>query len=264
LTPSAYIEGVGLLGPGLSGWTASVPILAGTQDYQPGRTVLPQPALLPAAERRRCGAIVKLSLATGLEAIGAAGLDAAGLPSVFASSGGDGENCHAICEMLASGDHLISPTRFHNSVHNIAAGYWAIATGSMATASVLCAYDGSFGAGLLEAMAQAVVDRTRVVLMACDTPYPDPIDGVRHIPDAFGVALVLAPQQGHHAVARISVGLTGSQSNRNDDGALEALRGSVPAARALPLLSCIAKQREANLVLDYLDHANLAVHIAPC
>jgi hypothetical protein len=264
LTLSAYIEGVGLLGPGLSGWTASLPILAGTQDYQPGRTVIPLPALLPAAERRRCGAIVKLSLATGLEAIGAAGLDAASLPSVFSSSGGDGENCHAICEMLASGDHQISPTRFHNSVHNIAAGYWAIATGSMATASVLCAYDGSFGAGLLEAMAQAVVDRTHVVLMACDTPYPDPIDSVRHIPDAFGVALVLAPQRGDHALARISIGLTGTQSDRNDDEALEALRGSVPAARALPLLCCIAQRRQANLVLDYLEYTNLAVDIAPC
>lgn len=261
---STYIEGIGLLGPGLTGWPASELILIGKQDYEPGRTVLPSPAMLPPAERRRCGAIVKLSLATGLEAIGAAGLDAARLPSVFSSSGGDGQNCHTICEMLASDDCQISPTRFHNSVHNIAAGYWAIATGSMATASVLSAFDGSFGAGLLEASVQAVVENTPVVLLACDTPYPDPINGVRYISDAFGVALVLTPKHGERALARISVDLTQAHADRFDDAAFETLRKSAPAARALPLLRRIAQRQEASLVLDYLDHANLAVDISRC
>ncbi len=111
---TAYIEGIGLLGPGLDNWPGSQAALAGQAPYQPHKTVLPPPALLPAAERRRSGAIVKLTLATGLEAISAAGLDAASLPSVFSSSGGDGETCHTICEMLASDDRQISPTRFHN------------------------------------------------------------------------------------------------------------------------------------------------------
>lgn len=258
-----YLEGIGLLGPGLNGWSASEPILADKKGYQPVRTVIPIPDLLPAAERRRCGAIVKLSLATGLEAVGAADLDAGQLPSVFSSSGGDGENCHAICEMLAAGDHQISPTRFHNSVHNIAAGYWAIATGSMATASVLCAYDGSFGAGLLEAAAQAMVDNTQVVLMSCDTPYPEPLDSVRRITDAFGVALVLAPQRSDRTLAQVSIGLTDTPSDRLADEALESLRKSAPAARALPLLCRIAQRQEASLVLDYLDHTRLAVSTTP-
>ena len=164
-TLTAYIEGIGLLGPGLTDWPSSQAVLGGQQPYQPHKTVLPPPALLPAAERRRSGAIIKLTLATGLEAIAAAGLDAASLPSVFSSSGGDGENCHAICEMLASDDRQISPTRFHNSVHNAAAGYWGIATGAMTTSSVLSAFDASFGAGLLEALTQVVVDHTRSVLL---------------------------------------------------------------------------------------------------
>src|SRR5512141_1239593 len=110
-TLSAYIEGIGLLGPGLPDWSSAEAVLSGRAPYQSRKTVLPSPASLPAAERRRSGAIVKLSLATGLEAIGAAGLDAASLPSVFSASGSDGENCHAICEMLASDDRQISPTR---------------------------------------------------------------------------------------------------------------------------------------------------------
>src|SRR5665811_40867 len=248
---TAYIEGIGLLGPGLTDWPSSQAVLAGQQPYQPHKTVLPSPALLPAAERRRSGAIVKLTLATGLEAIAAARLDAASLPSVFSSSGGEGESCHIICEMLASQDRQISPTRFHNSVHNVAAGYWSIATGAMTTSSVLSAFDASFGAGLLEALTQVVVDHTRIILVACDTPYPEPLHSTRPIPDAFGMALVLASERSAQSLAQISVSLTDASADRLDAAALEALRNAIPAARGLPLLCAIARRQDGIVVLDY-------------
>jgi hypothetical protein len=263
-TLSAYIEGIGLLGPGLNNWPEGQAVLSGRQAYQPAKTVLPLPALLPAAERRRSGAIVRLTLATGLEAISAAGLNAATLPLVFSASGGDGENCHAICEMLASADRQISPTRFHNSVHNAAAGYWSIATGAMAPSTVLGAFDACFGAGLLEALTQLVVDATPVVFLACDTSYPEPLRSVRPIPDAFGVALVLAPQPSAQALAKITVSLTDADADCMEDAALEGLRTGIPAARGLPLLRAIALGGSHHLVLDYLGDTRLAVAIASC
>ncbi len=264
MTLTAYIEGIGLLGPGWSDWPTGRAVLSGQQSYQPHKTVLPSPALLPAAERRRSSTIVKLTLAIGLEAIAAAELDAAGLPSVFSSSGGDGENCHAICAMLASADRQISPTRFHNSVHNTAAGYWSIATGAMTTASVLSAFDASFGAGLLEALTQVVVDNTRAVLLACDSAYPEPLHSTRPIPDAFGIALVLAPQRSARALAQITADLTDASADQLDDAALEGLRLAIPAARGLPLLRSIARRQDKHLVLDYLDSTRIAVAIALC
>ncbi|MFA6921232.1 MAG: beta-ketoacyl synthase chain length factor [Gallionella sp.] len=264
MTLTAYIEGIGLLGPALTDWQNAQTILNGRQPYLPQKTILPSPALLPAAERRRAGAIVKLTLATGLEAIHAAGLDAADLPSVFSSSGGDGENCHAICEMLASADRQISPTRFHNSVHNTASGYWSIATGAMTSSSVLSAFDASFGAGLLEALSQVAADGTRTVLLACDTPYPEPLHSARPIPDAFGIALVLAPERRPQALAKITVSLTDADADRLCDDALENLRIHIPAARGLPLLRAIAIGQDCRVVLDYLDSTRLAVAITPC
>jgi len=261
---TAFIEGVGLLGPGLTDWASSQAILAGQQPYQPQKAVIPPPELLPAAERRRCGAAIKLALATSLEAIAAAKLDAASLASVFSSSHGDGHNCHAICEMLASDDRQISPTRFHNSVHNAAAGYWSIATGAMATSSVLCAFDASFGAGLLEALTQVVVDDTRSVLMTGETEYPEPLHNVRPLPDALGIALVLAPQRSPQAIAQIKVAITNDAADQLDDMALEALRLAIPAARGLPLLRAIAQQKATRVVLDYLDSTRLAIEISPC
>ena len=64
--------------------------------------MLPPPEGLPPAERRRTGAVVKLALAVGLEATRQAGAIPRELPAVFTSSGGDGENCHEICQVLAS------------------------------------------------------------------------------------------------------------------------------------------------------------------
>jgi hypothetical protein len=263
-TLTGYIEGIGLIGPGFDDWRTGSAILAGHAPYAYRKTVLQAPASLPAAERRRCGPIVKLSLAVGQQAADHAGLDAASLPTVFSASGGDGGNCHEICQMLASDDRLISPTRFHNSVHNAAAGYWSIATGAMATSSVLCAHDASFGAGLLETLAQVAVDRTAALLIACDTTYPEPLHSTRPIPDELGAGLAIAPRQGPRSLAKVSVLLTSAQADRMDDEALERLRASIPAARCLPMLAAIAARRPATLVLDYLDSSRLQVDVTPC
>ena len=125
-------------------------------------------------------------------------------------------------------------------------------------------FDASFGAGLLEALSQVVADDTRTVLLACDTAYPEPLYSARPIPDAFGIALVLAPQPSAQALAQISVGLTGAGADRLDDPALENLRTAIPAARGLPLLRGIALRQDKHLVLDYLDSTRLSVAIAPC
>lgn len=261
---SGYIEGIGLLGPGLAGWPSSHGILTGQTAYQYQKTLLPPPASLPPAERRRCGPIVKLSLAVGYEAAAAAGLDVAALPTVFSASGGDGGNCHEICQMLASDDRMISPTRFHNSVHNAAAGYWGIATGATASSSVLCAFDGSFGAGLLEALTQVAVDSTHSLLIACDTTYPEPLRKTRPVPDELGVGLALAPQRSAKSLARIGVTLTSDPADRIADAALENLRTAIPAARSLPMLRAVASRKPARVVIEYLDSTRLAVDITPC
>ena len=263
-TLDAYIDGIGLLGPGLVDWPTSREILTGEAPYEYRTTVLPAPASLPPAERRRCGPIVKLSLAVGFEAAAMAGMPVAHLPTVFSASGGDGKNCHEICEMLASDDRLISPTRFHNSVHNAAAGYWSIAAAATATSSVLCAYDASFGAGLLEALAQVMVDRTPCLLIACDTSYPQPLYATRPIDDEFGVGLAFSPVRSARSLAKISVSLTTETADALDLAAFEHQRAGIPAARSLPLLIALASGFASSMVLDYLPNQRLAVDITPC
>lgn len=263
-TLAAYVEGIGFLGPGVGDWPAAARILTGVAFWESAPTVLPLPQSLPSTERRRTGPLVRLTLAVGLEATTRAGADPATLPAIFTSSGGDGENCHEICQALAAPGRQLSPTRFHNSVHNAAAGYWGIATGATSACTALCAYDGSFGAGLLEALCQLAVERTRVLLIAYDAAYPEPLHSVRPIPGALGVALVLAPERTAHSVAQLEAAASDAPADRLADAALEALRASIPAARSLPLLSQLARRTSGRVVIDYLDGVRLAVQVSPC
>ena len=261
---TAWIDGVGVIGPGLANWPATRAILAGNADYVAHAIAFPPLQILPPAERRRTGASVKLALAVAHEAVTGAEQDASKLAAVFSSSSGDVDNCAAICQALATDDRQISPTRFTNSVHNAPAGYWGIASGAMAPATVLCAYDGSFGAGLLEAMTQVAIDGIAVVLATYDTPYPEPLDVTRPLAGAFGIGLSLMPRASDHSLARIQVSLSDAAFKRMEDPALEALRRGIPAARGLPLLQALARGREESVILEYLEPLRLAVTVEPC
>jgi hypothetical protein len=265
---TVYVQGIGLLGPGLADWSQGCAVLDGSAPYEPARSILPLPMALPPAERRRAGAVVKVSLAVGMQAVAASGLDAKDLPSVFSSSSGDAVNCHEICNMLASGDRLISPTRFHNSVHNASSGYWSISSAAMTSSSVLCGRDAGFAAGLLEAMTQCGVDDTPVLLVVYDTQYPEPLFSKRPLPDTIGVALVIAPERGERSLACITLDarafMTACAADTMSDPALELLRQSMPAARALPLLQCVAQGDTRSIVLAYLDGTQFKVEVAPC
>jgi hypothetical protein len=260
---AARIEGVGLVGPGLASWSEGCILLGGSGAYVSRPTVLPAPDVLPANERRRAGKSVKLALAAGLEAVRASGRAAADFAAVFASSSGDGENCHSICETLASDDRSISPTRFHNSVHNAPSGYWGIATGAMRPADCVGAYDASFGAGLMEAMTRLASEPSQpVLLIAYDAPYPEPLNGARPIADAFAVALALAaPAHSQHGPL-MSLDFLREPSPAMADGAFESLRRGIPAARSLPLLLLLAAEAQGQATIEYLEGLSLRLGIA--
>ncbi|HYE39317.1 MAG TPA: beta-ketoacyl synthase chain length factor [Ramlibacter sp.] len=264
--------GIGLVGPGLPAWAEGQRVLRGELPYAPVPTLVPPPQRLPAAERRRAGVAVKVALTVADAACAQAGVDPAVLVTVFTSSSGDGANCHALCETLANPpgpERLVSPTRFTNSVHNASAGYWHIAVGSQQASTSVCAHDDSFGAGLLAALTQLPAQGAPVLLVASDAPYPEPLHAARPLPDCMGVAFVLAspaaagtgPAQARLRIRLLPQSASGPVTPCREP-ALEQLRASIPAARALPLLEALARGEAAHIVLRASAKMALAIEVS--
>ena len=271
---TVWVQGVGLLGPGLDSWPAALAVLRGAAPHVSRPTVLPLPVRLPTAERRRAGAAVKLALAVADEAVAQARVDAGTLATVFTSSSGEGLNCHLLCETLATPTPLVSPTRFTNSVHNAASGCWHIAVASQATSTSLCAFDASFGAGLIEAATSVCTSGAPVLLVVSDSPYPEPLHATRPLPDHFGLALLLTPAETAQSLAALTITLplpTGdavpidaAAVSTCEDPSLDTLRRAIPAAAALPLLVALARAKAPQrIAIGCLPMPGLLIDVAP-
>jgi hypothetical protein len=233
----ATIEGIGFWSGGLPSWDAARAFVAdgALPDTAPAR---PSPQLLAPNERRRAPATVAVALEVALAACQAAGRDPATLPSVFASMHGELPITDYMCTTLATQPQSISPTRFHNSVHNAAAGYWTIGTGAMQPATALSAFDATFAQGLVEALVQLATGSEAVLLVGYDGASAGPLGSVSRSDGLLGAALVLSRSPAGTG-PRLQVAL--------EDGAVEPARGPLarqaPAnamAPMLPLLDALA------------------------
>ncbi len=235
-----YVEGVGLWSPALTDFAALQACLEG--GLPASTASKPPAALLPPNERRRAPESVLLAIEVASQAVAMSGRDAATLASVFSSSHGDQPITDYMCTTLARAPQELSPTRFHNSVHNAAAGYWTIATGCHAPSTAVCAYRASFGAGLLEAAGQVVAEGQPVLLVCSDTAGSGFLLQMTGYTQPFGCALLLAPDAGPATLAQLDLAPT--PASMIDSAALdEPLAGwckSNASAAGLPLLALLA------------------------
>jgi hypothetical protein len=200
------------------------------------------------------------------EALESAGQDAAQVRVVLTSSAGDGEIIHKICSALLLPGRPVSPTHFHNSVHNAPGGYWSIATGCRQPSVSLSAHQHSFSAGLLEAATQVWVEQAPSLLVAYDHPPPFPLSEACPIEAPFAAALVLMPTQTRRSLYRLEMALSkggGEGESRLADRRLEALRVANPAARSLVLLQALARHQPGQVRLPYLSDGRLEVSCHP-
>jgi len=184
------IKGIGLFGAGASSWSDF-------DDWRKGQSKspekLPTPEIIPKAERRRAPRTAKLAVEVAQQACEMAGQNPGDIASVFTSVLADTEISDQMCRALAQPVKVVSPTRFHNSVHNAPAGYWAIGAGNHAPCTFVSAFRESIGAGLLEAAAQAIAENRPVLLVMYDIPNKLPLSDVLNIDSDFAAAMVIEP-----------------------------------------------------------------------
>jgi hypothetical protein len=202
-TRTAFVHGVALWAPRLPGWPVAADILRGVAPAPEQPAPRPAPALLAPTERRRAPDTVAIALEVAARACEHAGADPRALPSVFACTEGDLAISDYMSETLARTPTLVSPTRFHNSVHNAAAGYWSIGTGSVQPYTALTAHRYTFGAGLLEALVQAQASGQPTLLVAYDIEARGPLATMATSRGILGAAAVVSPEPGPKPCARL-------------------------------------------------------------
>ncbi len=261
------VLGIGVFGPGLSDWPVARAVLSGAAAYVRTDNAAPASSLLPSAERRRATPATRIALTAAQQALIHAGLDPVQVPAVFASSSGNPDIIHDICAMLAADDYQISPTKFHNSVHNAASGYYSIAVGSHRAVTSLCALDGTATAALLETAVQAIEADTPVLMVSYDLPYPFPLSEARPTVDAWALALVVAPATFKPAIAQLRLSDGGTHDAVDtalSNPLLESIREGNPTARMLPLFAALAQSGLSEVVLRQGNGRALRVSTAAC
>lgn len=238
---SVFVDGIAFWAPRLPGWGAARAAFRGEAEPLTTPAKRPAPEILAPAERRRAPDTVALALEVAAAAVRESGLDAATLPSIFTSAHGDLAVNDYMCTTLAREPTLISPTKFHNSVHNAAAGYWTIATRCHEASTALTAFDASFGAGLLEAAIQCQADARPVLLVAFDVEATGALASVTRSAGLLACAFVLSPRASERTVAAYdwSVATDTSGAAPIRSAAAQNL-GDNAMAGALPLLEAIA------------------------
>ncbi len=262
---TAWVDGIAVWGSRLPGWEIARAMLRGEQDAPTAPAPRPSPALLPANERRRAPDTVAIALEAAHHACVDAGRDPRTLPSVFASTYGDLAVTDYMCETLAASPDALSPTRFHNSVHNAAAGYWSIATGSMAPYTAISARFRTFSAGLVEALAQAACDRRPVLYVAYDIQARGPLASMAPSEGLLAAALVLAPEPSRASKAKLDWQLhpDPSPADATPSAAHASLAAGNAMAGCIPLLAALARDQASALPFSAGPGLSLDLRIEP-
>lgn len=195
MTLRVAIEAVSFWATRLPGWDLAQAVIRGEQAALETNSPRPSPTMLAPTERRRAPDTVAVALEVAARVCEAAGRTPSDLPSVFASTYGDLAISDYMCSTLVSTPTLISPIKFHNSVHNAAAGYWSIGTGSLAPYTAISAFQYTFAVGLLEAATQAICEDRAVLYVAFDIEAKGALATIAPSRGLLGIGLILAPQR---------------------------------------------------------------------
>ncbi len=178
----------------------------------------PKVAAMPAMLRRRAGFLGRMALEVAYECLG----EERDVPTVFCSRHGEVARAVELLGDLARGEPL-SPTAFGLAVHNASAGLFSIARADRANYVALAGGSATIEHAVIEACGQLADGAPMVLLVACDTTLPEPLQGFEDCeeqPWAFAWAMVPA---GGDAI-RLSWRAIGDGQATRMPGGLEVLR----------------------------------------
>lgn len=263
---SCQLVGVGAWGPGFNNWDELQSLLLNSslvpQELSPAS---PKPEIIPANERRRAPLAVRAAVEVSWQALLQSGIDVKEVACVFGSGLGDTEITDYMCRVLTTDEKQLSPTKFHNSVHNAAAGYWTISTGCMKSANSIAAYHDTVGVCLLEAMIQANQHQEPVLITLFDTEAEAAYKQIFACDFSFAAALLICPMEykAKHSLATLSMTNSLPECPIQLNEHLYRLSEQNPAAKVLTLLKAVtdsAKNPIVSLSLGSVSQLHLMLN----
>jgi hypothetical protein len=206
----------------------------------------PRAELLPPMLRRRTSLLTRMAAEVAKQAIGAAGFDAAAATMVYGSVYGEIRTTVDLLEQLLKPGEPLSPTKFHNSVHNTAGGYVSITTGNRAGSSALSGGRSTLAMGLLECAALVACDGGDAVLVIAEEPLPEPLAAGRRWGPLAAAFAISAPGRGD-MFGRPCLMVQGPTTS--SPPAPEWLQGN-PCAAALALIDAASRPTAARVALE--------------
>jgi len=255
------IAGVGAWGANFQDWLELKQVLAGV-ELDPHGLKGPKPEIIPANERRRAPLPVRLAVESSWQAVQESGLDAKQLSCVFVSGLGDTQLTDYMCKVLAGENKALSPTKFHNSVHNAAAGYWTISTGCMQAANSVAGFGESVSLTLLEALIQADAEQRPMLITFYDAPSSEILQGLLKNRQSFTAALVIVPSSLAEGRADFSANVYSEKTSWPEScwsGELDECYQTNPVARVLPLLRLLDSNEGGSVAMPLSQETSMTI-----
>jgi hypothetical protein len=183
---------------------------------------------------------------------------------------GDMQITDYLCRTLATPPRLVSPTRFHNSVHNATMGYWSIASHCHASTNAISAYTYTAPMAFLEAAIQAAEDDVPVLLVTPEMAAPLALHDTCPSDQPFSAAILLTPSE-HcpNPVATIQFSVNRSTVKWPDlPEDLNRYFGNNFGAKLVPLIAIIAENEFAttkspvNLEFPLSSNSSLEISVS--
>jgi hypothetical protein len=235
----AYVRGLGLWTPGYESAAAWC-----RADSDPSIEA-PKVSLLSGPLRRRSTGVTRMAIDVFHQATSGAGCDVETIPSVWATVHGEHSTAIRLLEMMKRREGKLSPTHFHNSVHNTPSGYASIATGNCSVSTTLTGGRELVTSGLLESFCQLEDSADDLVLILADEPLLPPFDiGSKSAPIALAFCL-----------SHRREGALACLSNLRRDSVAPLKHndrfGGLFIAAALPLLERTVLRRPGTVALEF-------------
>jgi hypothetical protein len=262
-----FLQSIGIAGSGFNDWLQARKILLGQAALIPPQTEQFRINCLKPNEARRTSTSIKIALQSAESTLAAASFEAAELFSIFVSSDGDPNILQSICQALATEEKFVSPTQFHNSVHNAPAGYWSIGHQAMKGVNSIGCGQCSISGALIEADSLLQTGEDAVLLVCFEIASPSPLDSARAIRHSLAFSLIATRDKTRESLCEMNCRLSAESSaslSRLDDPTLDSLREDNPASMALPLLKALAGNTEKQIVLPYSDSTVVKLELRPC